>query len=68
MPVFLLNFELLELYLFNFIVFTKVHLVAKGQRYDSLHEGFMFFEELNVFITILYTLETAVGRETVGKI
>lgn len=45
-----------------------MHLVAKGQSYDSLHKGFMFSEELNVFISILYTLETVVGREPVGKI
>lgn len=40
-----------------------MHLVAKGQRYDSLHKGFMFFKELNVFIYIL-TLET-VGRKRI---
>lgn len=41
-----------------------MHLVAKGQRYDSLHKGFMFFKELNVFISILCTLET-VGRKRI---
>lgn len=45
-----------------------MHLVAKGQRYDSLHKGFMFFKELNVFMsTLYYHLKQLVGREPVGK-
>lgn len=70
---FSINLELLELYLFNFIVvflflfFTKMHLVAKGQRCDSLQKGIMFFKELNVFMSILYTLETVGRKRTCWK-
>lgn len=32
---FSINLELLKSYLFNFIAFTKLHLVTKGQRHGS---------------------------------
>lgn len=44
-----------------------MHLVAKGQGYDSLQKGFMFFEELVFSYSYYIHLKQLVGRESVGK-
>lgn len=61
LPVFLLTLNYWNCIYLILLFLQNCTLCPKGKD-TTLHKGFMFFKELNVFISILYTLE-AVGRK-----